>query len=67
MTASEGFRKINLSLITTTGTPETDFAIGTIKEILSNDYFIDDLQIQKTRGAQQVTVSATNIGIAAPA
>jgi hypothetical protein len=55
--------KVNLTLITTTGTPATDFAIGTVKTILGGNYFVDDCQVQKTRGGEQVTVSATNIGI----
>lgn len=59
--------KINLTLITTTGTPATDFPIGQVKAILGTNYFIDDCQVQKTRGGQQVTVSATNIGLAPPA
>ena len=56
-------KKVNLTLITTTGTPTTDFAIGTVKTVLGSVMFIDDCQVQKTRGGEQVTVSATNIGI----
>jgi hypothetical protein len=60
-------QKINLTLITTTGTPATDFPIGELAEVLGGDYFIDDCQVAKTRGGQQVTVSATNIGLTIPA
>jgi hypothetical protein len=56
-------QKINLTLITTTGTPGTDFPIGEVKTVLGQAVFIDDCQVAKTRGGQQVTVSATNIGI----
>ncbi len=55
--------KINLTLITAGGTPSTDFPIGQVTEILGGNYFVDDRQVQNTRGGQQVTVSATNIGI----
>ncbi len=56
-------QKVNLTLITAGGTPSTDFAIGTIKTVLGTEMFIDDCQVQSTRGGQQVTVSATDIGI----
>ena len=57
-------KKINLTLITTTGTPTTDFPIGTLKSVLGQDVFIDDCQVEKTRSGHRVTVTATNIGIA---
>ncbi len=56
--------KITATLITTTGTPTSDFPIGQICAVgILNGYFIDDCQVQKTRAGQQVTVSATDIGI----
>lgn len=59
-------KKINLTLITTTGTPSTDFPIGTMKEVLGQDMFIDDVQIAKSRAGQRVTVACTNIGLDIP-
>jgi hypothetical protein len=58
--------KINLTMITTTGTPGTDFPIGQLAEVLGQDVFIDDCQVEKTRAGQRVTVSCTNIGLAIP-
>lgn len=56
--------KITATLITKTGTPTTDFPIGEICALgILNGYFIDDCQIEKNRGPQRVTVSATDIGI----
>lgn len=56
--------KITATLITKTGTPSTDFPIGQICALgILSGYFIDDCQVQKTRAGQQVTVSATDIGI----
>ena len=57
------FKKVNLNLITTTGTPTTDFPIGQLKSVLGSDMFIDDCQVEKTRSGQRVTVSCTNIGL----
>jgi len=59
-------KKVNLTLITTTGTPTTDFPIGQLAEVLGSDVFIDDCQVEKTRAGQRVTVSATNIGLTIP-
>jgi hypothetical protein len=58
--------KINLTLITTDGTPASDFPIGSLATIGSTEYFIDDCQVENTRGGQRVTVSATNIGLTTP-
>ena len=56
--------KITATLITTTGTPNTDFPRGQICALgIFAGYFVDDCQVQKTRGGQQVTVSLTNIGL----
>ena len=60
------FKKVNINLITTTGTPTTDFPIGQLAEILGEDMFVDDCQVEKTRAGQRVTVSATNIGLTLP-
>ena len=58
--------KINLTLITTTGTPGTDFPIGQMTTVLTQACFVDDCQVEKTRAGQRVTVSLTNIGLAVP-
>ncbi|GEM_PF-6205087 len=59
-------KKFSLTLITTTGDPEADFPLGSLVSNppgITGDVFVDDLQVEKTRGAQRVTVSCTNIGL----
>lgn len=43
--------------------PETDFPLGAISTKFGT-HFVDDLQVEKTRGGHRVTASLTDIGIA---
>lgn len=58
--------KLNLDLITTTGTPETDFPEGGMCTVATPDlgsFFVDSCVVSETKGAERVQVSMTNIGI----
>jgi len=55
--------KRNLSLIVTTGTPKTQFVVGTIATILGTTWYVDSCTISETKSATRVQVTVTNIGI----